>query len=171
MLNVLKGQLTKSMRACYNVYTIKSPPKMFNAIRATCAKQVRRIQIHFDPNKVEFNFIFKGYRVWKSTSRYTFLSAQCTWCTTWHDMTQTTLGTLRLVAVIRCSPEPSDGLLCSNASTTPVINLMKRHWNQTRWQFSDAACDSAAPPDYNCRLSVTPPIPSSRFIATLDHTH
>lgn len=54
MLNVLKGQLTKSMRACYNVYTIKSPPKMFNAIRATCAKQVRRIQIHFDPNKVEF---------------------------------------------------------------------------------------------------------------------
>lgn len=171
MLNVLKGQLTISMRACYNVYTIKSPPKMFNAIRARVQSKWEEFKFTLTPTRSNSNFIFKGYRVWKSTSRYTFLSAQCTWCTTWHDMTQTTLGTLRLVAVIRCSPEPSDGLLCSNASTTPVINLMKRHWNQTRWQFSDAARDSAAPPDYNCRLSVTPPIPSSRFIATLDHTH
>lgn len=51
MLNVLKGQLTKSMRACYNVYTIKSPPKMFNAIRARVQSKWEEFKFTLTPTR------------------------------------------------------------------------------------------------------------------------
>ena len=129
MLKVLKGQLSKPMQACCDVYSMKSLRTMFNARRATCAMQVRRIQIYFDPQQGRIQLHLQRLQSSKVNIAIHFLV--CSVLVT-HDMTRHDPDHAGNAASHRCDPVFSDGLLCSNASTTPVIDLMKRHLNETR---------------------------------------